>query len=83
MELCKRANIDHKDIMSRTFAAKAIGWRRGFKSKSNRWEGKSVATLYKTGDQSSEVLGTAVLLKPSEIAKLDVFERTPEWYDRC
>ena len=23
------------------------------------------------------------MLKPSEIAKLDVFERAPEWYDRC
>ena len=69
--------------MSRTYAAKAIGWRRGYKSKSPRWEDKSVATLYKTTDENSEVLGTAVLLKPSEIAKLDVFERAPEWYDRC
>ena len=71
MELCKRANIDHKDILSRTYAAKAIGWRRGFKSKSPRWENKSVATLYQT-NENSEVLGTVVLLKPEEISKLDV-----------
>ena len=57
-------------------------YKRGFCNKGGRWDNKSVATLFKTGEESDYVEGIALRMTKEEVAKLDVFEGYPQWYDR-
>ena len=56
-----------------------MSFKRVYVGRSRTWGG-SVANIVRHAD--SEVIGYAVNLTSEEVAKLDVFEGFPDWYNR-
>ena len=81
-QLSERLGSDYKDLMTRTLAAEAKGWLRGYKATAVTWGGKSVATIWKTGKDEDSVLGTVVKMTKAEVEALDPYEAYPFKYDR-
>ena len=81
-QLCERIGAEYKDLVSRTLPAQAKGWLRGYKATAVTWGGKSVATIWQTGNQEDSVCGTIVKMTKAEVAALDPYEAYPFKYDR-
>ena len=81
-QLCERIGSNYEDLVSRTLPAVAKGWLRGFKATSATWSGKSVATIWQTGNEDDAVCGTVVKMTNQEVERLDPFEGHPFKYKR-
>ena len=81
-QLCERIKTPYEAILERMCAVKLHGYKRGFCNRGGRWDNKSVATLYESGEQTDFVEGVAVRLTATEVAALDPFEGYPDWYNR-
>eukprot|EP00002_Diphylleia_rotans_P007599 TRINITY_DN1724_c0_g2_i9.p3 TRINITY_DN1724_c0_g2~~TRINITY_DN1724_c0_g2_i9.p3 ORF type:complete len:121 (+),score=17.89 TRINITY_DN1724_c0_g2_i9:54-416(+) len=72
--LAKRTDNTYDEIRRRSYGAVVQGYFRAFAGiKSRNWGDGAVVTLM-AGDENAETQGTATLLTPEEIAKVDTFE---------
>ena len=81
-QLCERIGAEYKDLVSRTLPAQAKGWLRGYKATSVTWGGKSIATIWQTGNQEDSVCGTIMNMTKAEVAALDSYKGHTFKYDR-
>ena len=81
-QLCERIGTPYESIVKRMCAVKVHGYKRGFCNTGGRWENKSVATLWQTGNDNDIVEGVALRMTQAEVSALDPFEGYPSWYNR-